>query len=319
MKRRHALALAAFGTLPLPAPAADISRQPTTIYVPFAPGGPTDQMARVIGEALTTLTSQTVIVENRPGAGGQIAAAAVKQSPPASLPLFIGDMAALGSNVALYRAFSYDPIKDFQPITTLLSFPMVLYVRGDSPISSVPDLIARSRREEMSYASQGIGTAGHLLGAMLKRQHKAGVEHVPYKGSAPAMQGLMSGQVGLLFDGLPAGLQYVQAGRLKAIAIMADHRSPLLPGVPTAAEAGIPDMEMDVWFGIVAGLNVPKTAVQKLNSDFVEILKSPKITSRFEAQGYEVVPRTPEQFAAYMRTELDRWRQVITANQIALD
>lgn len=290
-----------------------------TIYVPFAPGGPTDLMARVLGEVVTERSGQSVIVDNKPGAGGQLAASATKQARGDSISLLIGDWAVLGSNAVLYKKLTYNPIADFQPVTTLLSFPMVLYVNANNPATSLKELIAQSKAKGLTYASQGAGAAGHLLGAMLKRHFQADMEHVPYRGSGPAMQDLLSNQVSMLFDGLPAGIQHVKDGRLKALVITSDNRSELLPNVPTVKEAGVPDLAMNVWFGIVARNGLPKETVQRLNKDFVDALSSPKIVSRFKGQGYDIVPMSTDQFTSYMRTELARWGEVVKVNEISVD
>lgn len=290
-----------------------------TIYVPFAAGGPTDVMARVLGEVVGEREGQPVIVENKPGAGGQLAASAAKQVRGDAVSLLIGDWAMLGSNTTLYKKLSYDPIAEFQPVTSLLSFPMVLYVSATNPANSLKDLLAQSKTKGLTYASQGPGTAGHLLGAMLQRQFQIDMQHVPYKGSGPAMQDLLGGQVSMLFDGLPAGLQHVKDGRLKALAITSQKRSEFLPNVPTVAEVNAPELAMDVWFGIVARNGLPKETILRLNKDFVGALAAPKVATRFKDQGYDIIPMSSEKFGAFMKAESARWGAAITANQISVD
>jgi tripartite-type tricarboxylate transporter receptor subunit TctC len=292
-----------------------------TVIIPFAPGGPTDQLARVLGEAITQKTGRVVIVDNRPGGGGQIAAAAVKQSPTEGVTLFMGDWAVLGSNAALYTKFSYDPLADFVPITSLASFPMVLYVNAANPANNVAELLAQGAKGNrgLTYGSQGTGTAGHLLGALLQGKSKTPLVHIAYKGSAPAMQDLLANNIDMLFDALPAGQQHVASGKLKALMIMSNHPSPLLPKVPTARDQGLADLAMDVWFGVVAKAGTPKAAVADVHKAFVEALASERVATRLKPMGYEIIPMPSDAFGNYMKTEFARWSQVIKTHHIAID
>jgi len=276
-------------------------------------------MARTLGEAVGSTLGRSTVVENKPGAFGSVAVAALKQAPDSVIPLFIGDWAALGTNVELFNALAYNPIADFEPITALLSFPVVLYSSSSGPFSSVASLRDLARTRSVAFASQGNGSPGHILGAMLSRNLTGDFVHVPYRGSAPAMQDLLAGQVGILFDALPAGLPYVRENRLRPLAVMSSKRSPLLPQVPTASEVGLGGMEMDVWFGVVARKDLPREMVQELNKAFTDALASPVIAQRFIALGYEPMPMSSERFAQFMRSELARWTKVIRQNNISAE
>lgn len=295
--------------------------KPIRIIVPFPPGGPTDPIGRMIAQKMQESTGQTVLVDNRPGGGGQIGAAQLKQAPADGYTLFIGDMGALAVNTTLYTALSYDPIKDFQPITTLMSAPMVMIVPAASPINLVADLLARAKTAEakLSYASQGIGSGGHLAGEMLKSQTGAKLVHVPYKGGAPAMQDLVAGQVDLFFEVMGAVLPQAKAGKVKMLAVAATKRSPLAPDVPTTEEVGLPGLTMSPWFGIVARNGTPDAVLKKLHADVVAALTNPEVTKRLTDVGFDPIPSTPEQFAAFMREEAARWGAVVKSSGARVD
>jgi len=295
------------------------STRPLTLVVAYPPGGPTDQLARALAETITSGIGRTVIVDNKPGGGGQIAAAWVRQQPADSSVVLLGDVATLGSNVALYRKFAYDPLTDFQPVTQLMATANVLYVNRANPVGSLQDLVVHAKAKGLSFASQGAGSGGHLLGVLLKTQSGADLVHVPYRGSGPAMQDLLAGQVDLLFDGVGAGLPYVRDGRLKALAVAASRRAPLLPDVPTTAEAGWPALRLETWFGAVVKTGTPKESVLALNRDLVAALLGAEMQSRFASLGYELTPTTPEQLAERMREDGRRWTELIRAQGITVE
>lgn len=298
---------------PLQAEAQAFPSKPIRILIPFAAGGPTDQLARVLAQKVGDSVGQPVVVDNRPGGGAQIAAALLKQAPADGYTLLIGDIGAFAVNPSLYTKLSYDPMTDFQAITNLLSTPMVLVVPQTSKSTSLAELVARGKSGPMSYASQGPGTGGHLLGQVLNGYTEGKLVHVPYKGSAPAMQDLLSGQVDLLFEVAPPVIGQAKTGKLRPLAVASDKRVPLLPDVPTTAELGFPDLRMNVWFGLVARSGTPDAVVQKLQAEFAAALASPDVVSRFSEQGFEVVSSTPTQFTAFMRSEASRWGAVVKA------
>jgi tripartite-type tricarboxylate transporter receptor subunit TctC len=291
------------------------------IVIPFPPGGPTDQIGRMLAQKLQEAWGQTVVVDNRPGAGGQIAATQLKQAPADGHTLYIGDMGALAINATIYENFSFDPLRDFQPITGLMNSAMMVLVPGNSPSNTMGELMARGTGAggRLNYASQGIGAGGHLAGEMLRVQSKANLNHVPYKGGAPAMQDLIAGQVDLFIDVLGSALPQARAGKVKMLAVLGPRRLPNAPDVPTTAEAGYPQLVMSAWFGMVTRAGVPEPVVRKLHDDVVAALASPDITRRLLDVGFEPTPTTPEQFGAFMREETERWGAVAKAAGVKVD
>src|SRR5262245_3203112 len=274
--------------------------KPITIIVPFPPGGVTDPVARQVGQRMADNIKQPVIVENKPGASGIIAAEFVKRQPADGYTVLFAFTGSHAVNPTLYSKLPYDPQKDFQPVTMLINSPHILVVPADSPAKSVADLVAlaKSKPGGLTFASQGIGAGGHLLGEMFKGQTKTNLSHVPYKGSAPALTDRRAGRVALFFDALVTSLPYVRDGKLRALAIANKTRSKLLPDVPTMAEAGFPGIEMDQWFGMMVPAGTPPAVVQRLNQEFIRAVRSPDIEKSLTERGLEVVTSTPEQFAA---------------------
>jgi tripartite-type tricarboxylate transporter receptor subunit TctC len=279
--------------------------KPITIIVPFPPGGVTDPVARQVGARIAENVKQPVIVENKPGASGIIAAEFVKKQPADGYTVLFGFTGSHAVNPSLYSKLPYDPQKDFQPVTLLINSPHILVVPADSPAKSVADLVAlaKSKPGGLTFASQGIGAGGHLLGEMFKAQTKAGLSHVPYKGSAPALTDMLAGRVDLFFDAIVTSLPYVRDGKLRALAIANKTRSKLLPDVPTMAEAGFPGIEMDQWFGMMVPAGTPQAVVQRLNAEFVKAVRSPDIEKSLTERGLDVVTTTPEQFAAIIKAD----------------
>jgi len=294
--------------------------RPIRLLVPFPPGGPTDQVSRLLGQMVTESTGQPVLVDNRPGGGSQIAAAALLQAPADGYTVMIGDIGALAVNPTLYEKLSYDPQRDFVAISRVMSSPMVLLVPVKSPANSVAQLLDLAKSQgRLSYASQGIGTGGHLLAEMFKSVTGATMVHVPYKGSAPAMQDLIAGQVDLLFDLMGAGLPQARGGKVKILAVGTPQRAERAPEVPTMAEAGYPDVAMTVWFGMVARSGTPDAVVRVLNNQVVSALKNPEVSKRLYDQGFDASPSTAEEFAAQMRSEREKWGAVVKSSGARVD
>lgn len=290
------------------------------IFVPFAAGGPTDIMARNVAQKLNDALGQPVVVENRPGGGAQIAVAALKQLPPDGHAFFIGDFGALAVNASLYRNHSYDPIKDFKPLTMLMSAPMMLLVRHDSPIKSMRDIVAMAKSgRPVTMASTGVGTGGHLALEMLK--YMAGIEivHVPYRGGVPALTDIMGGQVDAMFAVLPTALPQAQAGKVRFIATGAGKRVAAFPDVQTTAEAGFPDLIMEGWFAAVILAGTPDPVVRRLSAEIGRAMRDPVITKRFVDFGFSVEPGTPEQLGALMKSEVERWGAVVRRSGATVD
>jgi tripartite-type tricarboxylate transporter receptor subunit TctC len=305
----------AFG-LAGPVLAQGFPSKPITIVIPFPPGGLTDQVARVVAQKLQDSLGKPVIVDNKPGAGGQIAGTQVMRAEADGHTLYIGDTGALAINQGLYKKFSYDPLKDFQPVTALVSSPLILVVPKDSPANSVPELIALAKKkpEGLNYASQGIGTIGHLLGELFRSRTDIKMNHIAYKGSAPALNDVMGGQIDLLFDPVITASPLVAGGKLKALAIAAPKASPVLPKLPTLAASGTTGVEASVWFGMVVKAGTPEATIKKLNEEVVKALKSPDVTKRFNDQGLDIAAMTPAEFGSFMKAEAERWAPIVKAS-----
>lgn len=289
--------------------------RPIRLLVPSTPGGSVDTLARTIGPKLSERWGQQVVVENRAGAGGAIAAETTAKSPPDGYTLMLGTIASLGTNVSLMKKLPYDPVKDFAPVTLVATQNLVLTVHPSLPVKSVRELVkfAQSRPGQLTFASAGNGTGSHLSGELFKLL--AGVEllHIPYKGVAPALVDVISGQVSMSFPSILTSLPQVQSGRLRALAVSGAQRSAALPDLPTMMEAGVKDYESATWYGIVAPAATPSEIVSKLNTEIVAILKQPDTRERIARDGADPVGNTPQQFGAFMKSEIEKWRKVIRA------
>jgi tripartite-type tricarboxylate transporter receptor subunit TctC len=265
----------------------------------------TDPVARQVGQRMAENVKQSVIVDNKPGASGIIASEYVKKQPADGYTVLFAFTGSHAVNPSLYSKLPYDPQKDFQPVTLIINTPHILVVPADSPAKSVADLVAmaKSKPAGLTFASQGIGAGGHLLGEMFKAQTKTNLSHVPYKGSAPALTDMLAGRVDLFFDAMVTSLPYVKDGKLRALAIANKTRSKLLPDVPTMAEAGFPGVEMDQWFGMMVPAGTPPAVVAKLNEEFIKAVRSPDIEKSLTERGLDVVTSTPDQFAAQIKTD----------------
>lgn len=305
----------------LGASAETFPSRPITLVVPFAPGGPTDTIARNVAQHVSATLGQSVLVDNRPGGGGQIAGAFVKQAKADGYTLFVGATEMFAINQTLFRRFAYDPLKDFVPVAAMVDTPMILVVSKESGAQSVQDLIARARSkpEGLTYASQGLGSIGHMLGQALAA--KAGVKliHVPYKGSAPALQDLVAGRVDMMFDVVMSSGPMIEGGKLKALAVASPQPFANLPGVPTMTQAGVEGVDASVWFGVVAPSGVPRDAVVALNGAIVKAITNAELSKRFADQGMRPLPQNPSQFAAMMKNEVDRWTPLVKASGAQVD
>jgi tripartite-type tricarboxylate transporter receptor subunit TctC len=303
------------------APAQDFPARALRLIVPFPPGGPTDQVSRLIAQKVGESTGQAIVVENRPGGGAQIAASALMQSPADGYTLLIGDIGALAVNPTLYQKLSYDPQRDFQAVSLVMSSPMVVLVPLSSPAGSIAQLLDAAKRKQggLTYASQGIGTGGHLLGEMFKAETGAPIVHVPYKGSAPAMQDLIAGQVDLFFDVMGAALPQHRGGKVKILAVADGERASRAPDIPTMKEAGYPGVDMTVWFGMVTNTGVPQPVVASLNRLIVAALTSPDVSKRLYDQGFDARPSTVADFDSLMRSERQKWGAVVKSSGARVD
>jgi len=304
--------LAALLTAGAPAHAQTYPAKPIRIVVPFAPGGGADIIARILGQKMTDRWGQQVVVDNRAGASGNIGAEIVAKAAPDGHTLLMAS-SALAINPSVYRSVPYDPIKDFAPITQPALLPNILVVHPSVPVKTVRDLVAlaKSKPGHIIYASAGAGTGTHLAAEMFKLMAGVDMVHVPYKGGGAVISDLLGGQVALTFATLPSVMPYVKAGRLRALAMTTTKRWPGLPAVPTIAESGFPSFEISTWIGLLAPAGTPKDAVGKLYGEVTRILKLPDVRERFDSLGMEPVGDTPEQFAAYIRSELAKYAKVV--------
>jgi tripartite-type tricarboxylate transporter receptor subunit TctC len=287
--------------------------RPVTIVIPFPPGGISDNSTRVIAQKAAAGLGQPIVIENRPGAGGQIGADVVKSAKPDGHTLYLANIGSHGINQSLYSKLSYDPMKDFEPVTILFSSPNLVVVPASSPVKSMAELIAYAKTKpgKASYGSQSIGSGGHLSGEIVKAKNGLDLVHVPYKGSAPVLTDLVAGRIDFLFDPITTALPFVKDGKLRALAITADKRSPLVPDVPTLAELGYAGYDVNPWFGLAAPAGTPRPIIDRLNAEFAKAAKDPEVVKRLADQGIEATSMTPEQFAAFIKSETARWTEVV--------
>jgi tripartite-type tricarboxylate transporter receptor subunit TctC len=293
--------------------------RPIRYIVPFPPGAFNDTLARTLAAELPKTLGQPVVVENRPGGNTIIGTEIAAKSPPDGYTLY---GAALPFSViqSLYKT-SFDVTKDFAPITLAGITPNLLVANPSAPVNNVTELIAFARTHpgKLNYASTGNGTSNHLSFELFKAMTQTNVTHVPYKGSAPAVTDLIAGQVQVMFDNTPNVLPHVRAGKLKALAVSTKTRTPLAPEVPSVDEAGVPGYDVSVWFGVLTVAGTPRETVQRLNTEVVKILNSSEVKERFGKMGVEVVAGTPEQFSAFLKSEVDRWAKVVRDASIKAD
>jgi tripartite-type tricarboxylate transporter receptor subunit TctC len=286
--------------------------KPIRIVVPFAAGGGADIIARILGQKMTESWHQQVVVDNRPGATGNIGSEIVAKSAPDGYTLLITS-SALAINPSVYRSLPFDAIRDFAPVTQPGLLPNILVVHPSVPVKTVKELIAfaKPRPGQLAYASAGAGTGTHLAAEMFKLQAGIDLVHVPYKGGGALLNDLLGGQVALTFATLPSVMPYVKAGRLRALAMTTSKRWPGLPQVPTIAESGFRDFEISTWIGLLAPAGTPKDIVAKLHAEVVRILNLPDVRERFDGLGMEPVGDTPEHFAQYIKSELAKYAEVV--------
>jgi tripartite-type tricarboxylate transporter receptor subunit TctC len=295
--------------------------KPIRFVVPYPAGGPLDTVARLLGQKVSESTRQPVIVDNKPGAGGNIGADAVAKSPPDGYTILMGAVATHAINPTLYASIPYDPVKDFIAVTQVASTPNVLVVNPSVPAANVREFIAYARANpgKLNFGSGSTGSAGHLAGELFKTMAGVDMTHVPYKGAAPAMNDLIGGQIQLMFDNLASSLGQVRAGRIKALAVTTAKRTSLAPELPTIAESGLPGFDISTWFGIFVPAGTPREAVDRLHAEFTRALAAPDVREKMLALGAEPVGSRPDEFAAYIRAEADKYARVIRASGAKAD
>jgi tripartite-type tricarboxylate transporter receptor subunit TctC len=322
--RRHLLALAcatALG-LPLAAAAQAFPTRPVTLVVPFAPGGPTDAMARTLANALKDQLGQPVIVDNRAGAGGNLGAEAVARAEPDGHTVLFGTSGPLAINVSLFRKIGYDPVKSFAPVIRIGHLPNVLVVNPNVPAKTVGELIAHGKAHpgKLSYASSGNGASSHLAGVLFNNVAGTDFVHVPYRGTGPALTDLLGGQVAMTFTDVLTAAPHVKAGKLRALGVTTLERSQALPEVPTVDSQGLKGYDVSVFFGIVAPAGTPKPAIDRLNQAFSAVLKQPDVRQTLSAQGLEFAADTsPQHLAKFIETEVAKWRTVVQSSGAQID
>ncbi len=310
------LALAAGATLSLAYP-----DKPVTIVVPFPPGGSTDAIARVLALELPKKLGGTWIIDNKPGATGTIGAAFVKRAPADGYTLFVSSLGPFVIAPHLIKGVQYDALKDFDPITVAVQAPNVLVVPAASPNKTVAELLASLKKTpgKVSFASSGNGSSDHLSAELFWQQTATEGLHVPYKGGGPAINDLLGGQVDAAFVNINSIIQHIKAGKVRALAISSDKRSPLLPEVPTLQEQGVKGAEVQSWQAVAAPKGLPADVKAKLHAAIAASLNDPAVKEKLLAQGFEIVANTPEQFGRYQATEFAKWKQLIEARKITAD
>ncbi len=313
-----ALALAAFAAA---APAQDYPAKPIRLIVPFPPGGGTDIAARTVANKLSETLRWTFVVENKPGAGGNLGVEQAVKSPPDGYTLVIGQTSNLAINPALYAKLPYDPLKDLSPIALIVSAPVVLVVAANSPYKSLGDLLAAARRDPgaVTFASPGNGTVSHLAGELLQRASGVKFTHVPYKGAAQAMTDLLGGQVQSFMSSVPSALAQIKGGRLRAIAVTSAKRAAEMPEVPAIAESGYAGFDATTWYGLLAPAGTPAAVIKRLNAEVNRALGMPDVSGRLAAEGGEVLGGSPERFASLLKVDHAKWGRIVKESGAKVD
>jgi len=311
--------LFAFAAIPL-ASAQTYPDKPIRMVVPFAAGGTSDILARFVAPPLTAALGQTVIVDNRPGAGSNLGSEIVAKAPPDGYTLIMATP-ALASNQALYGKLNYDPVNGFAPVTLVAEIPIALVVHPSMPTKTVKELIALAKANpgKLNFGSSGNGGIGHLVGEMFKSAAGINMVHVPYKGNSPALIDLMSGVLNLTFTDIAGGMPYIKAGKMRSLAIASAKRSSQLPTVPTMIEAGVPGFVATTWFAVFATGGTPQPIVNRLNSEIVKSLQQPEMREKLTGLGCEVIGNKPEELAAFLRAETTKWAKVIKESGAKVD
>jgi tripartite-type tricarboxylate transporter receptor subunit TctC len=304
-----------------PNPAAAYPTRPVTLVLGFAPGGPSDVMARIFGKRLEQALGQPVVIENRSGAGGNIAGEMVARAAPDGYTLLLANSGILAANSALYKRTGYDPEKDFTPITLVGAQANVLVINPALPAKTLAEFIAHAKANpgKVSYASGGHGSSPHLAGELLKAEAKIEIVHVPYKGTGPALQDLIAGHVQMMFASVSPTKPQIESGKVRALAVTTLKRTALLPDVGSVAELAIPNFEATAWHALVGPANLPKDVLATIHRAMMDTLKDPATSKQLTSLGLDVMPTTPEQLAAYIKAEIPKWTALIKASGATLD
>jgi tripartite-type tricarboxylate transporter receptor subunit TctC len=309
-----------------PAQAQSWPTKSVRIVVPFPPAGTTDIVARSVASELQKMWGQSVVIDNRPGAGGNIGSDVVAKSAPDGYTLLMGTVGTHSINASLFaqngQKMPFDPVKDFVPITLCAAVPNVMVIYPKLPVNTVPEFItyAKANPGKINMASSGNGTSIHLTGELFKTVTGVYMVHLPYRGSAPALTDLMSGNVNVMFDNLPSAMPFIKSGKLKALAVTSKNPSPALPGVPTIEQAaGLKDFDASSWFGLFAPAGTPRAIVDKIQADVAKALSVPEVRERLQSQGAEPGGNTPDQFASFIKAETEKWARVVKLSNAKVD
>ena len=319
MRRRIFVFLLAFTALCVSLPArAEYPSRPVTLIVAFTPGGPSDLLARILGKKLEQLLGQPFVIENRPGAGGNIAAEVAAHAPPDGYTLLMGNNSILATNASLYRKIGYDAERDFAPVSLIGSQANILVVNSALPVRSLGELIALAKQKpgQLNFASSGYGAAAHLSGELFKAQAGIDILHVAYKGAAPALQDVIGGHVQMMFATAASVVGHVKDGLVRPLAVTTLKRTAVLPNVQTVAEAGVANYEASLLFGLIAPPGLPPAVLAKINAEVVRIIKAPEMQKKLAAQGVLPIASAPDAFVGVIKAEQGKWAQVIKAANI---
>ena len=299
--------------------AQDFPNRPVKIIVPQTPGGASDALARIVAHKLSEKWGQPVVVDNRPGAGGNVGMEVVSNSPADGYTLLMSYVGTHAINGALYKRLPFDPEKDFAPVATLATLPFVMVARADAPIKTVADVVVAAKKAQLSYGSAGNGSVNHLVGEMFNSAAGVKLMHVPYRGAAPAMQDLMGGRINLVFSSLPSVSGAIKNGTLHPIAVTSSKRAASFSNIPTIAEAGYKDFDINPWFGLFAPAKVPANIIKRINADVNDVVKLKDVTDKFAAQGAEPYLTTPQEFAAVLKADIAKWSLVVKSSGASVD
>jgi len=301
--------------------AQEYPTKPIRLVITYPPGGNTDLVGRALALKLGEFMGQQVVVDNRGGAGGVLGSMITAQSAPDGYTIMLGTSAGMVINPLLSRKLTYDPVKDFAPVSMVVIVPQLLVINPQLPVKNVRELIAFAKAKPgyLNAGSSGVGTPNHFGTELLKWLAGVDIVHVPYKGGAPALTDLLGGQIQMAFSSVPAVLPHIKAGRLVALGVGSAKRSPALPNIPTIAEAGVPGYEYTTWYGVFAPAKTPRTLIARLNAEIVKAMETPDIKDRFTALGGDPDPGTPEELRAYMAIESAKWAKIIKAANIRIE
>jgi len=304
-----------------PAFSQSFPSRPVRFVVPFSPGGSVDTLARTFSPKLADALGQQIVVDNRPGGNGDIGMLIVARAPADGHTIVLGYIANLAIAPSLQAKMPYDPVKDFAPITQPASSPNVLTAHPSVPAKNLKELIALAKASpgKLSFASTGVASVGHLTGELINNLAGIKITHVPYKGSGQAVTDILGGHVNIMYSGFSSTLAHIKAGKLRALAVTGPKRSPALSEVPTIAEQGFPGVEATAWYGVLAPAGTPKPVITRLHGDLVKILEQPDVVQRLDGLGFEIAATTPEQFGAYIRSEIKKWAKVVKASGAKAD